>query len=71
MISLTEEMVLKMTEEEIREHFKKFIENEVENGGLVDLKFSVGGEGTVVDTLRQLLMIKVMKESGKLEQYHD
>lgn len=71
MIWLTEEMVLKMTAEEVREHFKKFIKDEVENSGLIDLKFSVGGEGTVVDTLRQLLMIKVMKEAGKLETYHD
>lgn len=64
--------LLTMTDAEIKQRFEEFVVAEEEQG-LIDIKFAVASspDSTVVDAMRQLMMIKSMRDVGQLQQYHD
>ena len=64
--------LLNMNDAEIKQLFEEFITAENSNG-LIDIKFAVASspDSTVVDAMRQLMMIHSMRDANQLSVYND
>jgi DNA gyrase inhibitor GyrI len=64
--------LLTASDADIRQQFEGFIKTEKQNG-LVDVKFAIAQspESTVIDAMRQMMMISGMSLAGQLKPYND
>lgn len=64
--------LLTATDEEVKQQFEEFIQTE-KHKGLADVKFAMASsaESTVVDAMRQIMMLKSLRAAGQLQEFHD
>lgn len=64
--------LLNAPDADIKQQFEDFIRSEKENG-LVDIKFAIAPsqDSTVVDAMRQLMVVHSMREAGLLPAFND
>lgn len=64
--------LLTASDADIKLQFEEFIQAEKQNG-LMDVKFAIASspDSTVVDAMRQMMMIHSMREAGQLQAFHD
>lgn len=72
MTNLDSLALLTASEADVKQQFESFIQAEQQKG-LVDLKFVIGSspDSTVVDAMRQLMVIHAMREAGQLQAFND
>jgi uncharacterized protein (DUF2235 family) len=64
--------LLTASDADIKLHFEEFIKAEQQNG-LVDVKFAIAQdpESTVIDAMRQMMVISAMRKAGQLQSFND